>query len=402
MSMKLRTADIKMPSGKEDAIFFDDQLGGFGLRLKRGSGGKIIRNWIVQYRIHGRQRRMVIGSGTVLTAAQARQKAKKLLAQVELGTDVQAEKRERHDRDAHTFRSIAQDFVASKDGTIKTRSVELLRWYLIEGPHMKPLLGIPISQVSRADIAARLLAASKASGVPTSIALRSAVSACFSWAMQMGLAEANPVVAAYKPKAPPSRDRVLSDGELSAIWNGLANDDYSVVVKLLILSGARRGEIAGIRWSEINLDKGVWTLPKERSKNGKAHMLPLTPMMRSIIDTVPQRDGYDILFGYRRGFTSWVQGKQALDAKVGLPAWHVHDIRRSVATRMADLGIAPHIIEQILNHQSGHKRGVAGIYNRSSYEREVRAAMALWSDHIASITTGGERKVVALNQREAG
>jgi integrase len=123
--------------------------------------------------------------------------------------------------------------------------------------------------------------------------------------------------------------------------------------------------------------------------------------LRAIIDAVPRREGYDILFGYRDGFTMWSFGKRALDRKLRLPAWRAHDIRRSVATRMADLGIQPHIIEEILNHRSGHRRGVAGIYNRSAYEREVRAALTMWDDHITSITSGSERKVLAFEKSGA-
>ena len=151
-----------------------------------------------------------------------------------------------------------------------------------------------------------------------------------------------------------------------------------------------------MRWSEFAPDMTTWTLPGERSKNGLAHTLPVTPLMRSIIDSVPRRDRFDILFGYRHGFTSWVQGKQALDERLGLPPWRVHDVRRSVASGLGDLGFQPHIIEQILNHQSGHRRGVAGTYNKSIYEREVRAAMALWSDHVCALVEGNERKIVAF------
>jgi integrase len=396
--MKLTTANIELPQGKVDHIVFDDELIGFGLRQRRGSGGRLIRNWIIQYRQHGRGRRMIVGSAEKLTAAQARAQAKKLLAKVELGEDPQADKVERRDRDSHTLRSVVQDYLESKAGSIKPRSLELLRFYLLEGPHLKLLLSTPVDKVSRKDIAARLLAASKASGVPSAIALRSAASAMFSWGMQMGLVETNPVIAAFKPKAVPSRDRVLSNAELAAIWRGLADDDYGKVVRMLIQTGCRRSEIAGMRWSEFDFDANTWTLPKERSKNGKAHTLPLTPSMLSIIDSVSRRERFDILWGYKHGFTGWSFGKRDLDAKLGLPHWTHHDIRRSVATRMADLGIQPHIIEEILNHQSGHKRGPAGIYNRSVYEREVRAALALWADHIRALVEGGERRVVAFER----
>jgi len=120
------------------------------------------------------------------------------------------------------------------------------------------------------------------------------------------------------------------------------------------------------------------------------------PMMAAILADVPRMVGRDLLFGERSpaGFQSWDPHKAALDARSGVTGWQLRDIRRSVATKMADIGVQPHIIEQILNHQSGHKAGPAGIYNRSSYEREVRAALALWADHVRTLVDGGERKVI--------
>jgi hypothetical protein len=127
--------------------------------------------------------------------------------------------------------------------------------------------------------------------------------------------------------------------------------------------------------------------------------------MREVIEGVPCVATRNQLFGasHPGGFSLWHACKCALDARLGdsVKPWTLHDIRRTVATKMADLGIAPHVIEQILNHVSGHKAGVAGIYNRSSYEREVRAALALWQDHVRSLVEGGERKVVAFQPQSA-
>ena len=151
-------------------------------------------------------------------------------------------------------------------------------------------------------------------------------------------------------------------------------------------------------WSELDAERGTWTLPGERSKNHRAHTLPLPAVAWGIINAVPRRVSRDYLFGSfgKKGFGGWVADKVRLDKRCGVSDWTVHDIRRSVATGMADIGVQPHIIEQILNHQSGHKRGPAGIYNRSSYEREVKAALALWADHVRTLVDGGEHKVVAF------
>jgi integrase len=340
---------------------------------------------------------MIIGSAETVTPAQALEKARKLHAEVELGGDPQAKKAERREKDSLSLRSVVSDYLAQKTG-VKEGTLRMLRTYL-EGPlYLKPLHGVPLDRISRKEIAARLLAVSRASGAPTAIALRSALSSLFVWAMQMGLTEHNPVVNSFKPPTPGSRDRVLTDPELAAIWNALEDDDYAKVIKLLVCTGCRRAEVGGMKWTEFSDDMSTWGLPKERAKNAKEHKLPVTPLMAEIIESIPRRDGFDLLFGGKHGFTGWSIGKRALDKKLGLKPWTHHDIRRSVATGLANIGVQPHVVEQILNHQSGHKRGPAGIYNRSVYTNEVRAALSLWSDHVGTLVEGGERKVVAMRQ----
>jgi integrase len=247
-------------------------------------------------------------------------------------------------------------------------------------------------------VAARLNHISLESGPIVAACARAQLSALFRWALAHGLATINPVVGTLAPKGSQPRERVLSDSELSRIWKACGDDDHGRCIKLLIMTGARRQEIGGMAWSEIDLDRGTWTLPSTRSKNKRAHVLPLLPMMLDVIKPVPRMASRDTLFGTRGGgFVAWSGGKVLLDARLGFAeGWTVHDIRRSVATRMADLGVLPHVIEEVLNHQSGHRRGPAGIYNRSSYEREVRAAMALWHDHLRTLIAGGERKIVRM------
>jgi integrase len=218
--------------------------------------------------------------------------------------------------------------------------------------------------------------------------------------MGQGLAESNPVAGTNDPESGPARERVLDDRELAAVWHAAGADDFGKVVKLLILTGARRTEVGGMAWSELN--GSTWTIPAQRAKNGRQHTLPLSGLALSIIESVPQRVGRDLLFGERgtRGFSSWAFAKGTLDSRLGdkVAKWTLHDLRRTAATRMCDLGVMPHVVEQILNHQSGHRAGIVGIYNRSSYANEVRAALALWSDHVRTLVQGGERKVVPIQR----
>ena len=135
--------------------------------------------------------------------------------------------------------------------------------------------------------------------------------------------------------------------------------------------------------------------PRRAFKNERAHTLPLMPMARDIINRAAHGEPRSVVWRARqRGFTAWAKARQALDQRAKVSDWVLHDIRRTLSTRLHDLGVAPHVVEQILNHQ-GHRGQVGGTYNKSAYEREVRAALALWEDHVRTLVQGGERKVLA-------
>ena len=355
----------------------------------------MLRSWVVQYRRGGATRRLLLGSAAVLGAEAARAAAKKALAKVALGEDPQAERVDRRGKDKLSLRSVVDEYLATKERDVRPRTFRELKRYLT-GSFFKPLHAIPVDTVTRRDVAARLVAITREHGSIVAARARAALSTFFVWAMQMGMVENNPIIGTIQPKDGKPRERTLSDDELAAIWRACPNNDYGRIVRLLILLGARRAEVGGMRWSEVSFERGTWTLPSGRSKNGRTHTLPLMPMALDIIKDVPGLVSRDQLFGARsnHGFTGWDDQKEALDKRSGVIGWTLHDIRRSVATKLADIGVQPHIIEQILNHQSGHKAGPAGIYNRSSYEREVRAALALWEDHVRTIVEGGERKVI--------
>ena len=394
MKLDAKSVGALKLDGKKDAIAFDDNMPGFGYRLRQGGGGKVLRSWVVQYRRGGATRRLLLGAAAVLGAEAARAAAKKALAKVALGEDPQAERVDRRGKDKLSLRSVVDEY-ATKERDVRPRTFRELKRYLTGG-FFKPLHAIPVDTVTRRDVAARLVAITREHGSIVAARARAALSTFFVWAMQMGMVENNPIIGTIQPKDGKPRERTLSDDELAAIWRACPNNDYGRIVRLLILLGARRAEVGGMRWSEVSFERGTWTLPSGRSKNGRTHTLPLMPMALDIIKDVPGLVSRDQLFGARsnHGFTGWDDQKEALDKRSGVIGWTLHDIRRSVATKLADIGVQPHIIEQILNHQSGHKAGPAGIYNRSSYEREVRAALALWEDHVRTIVEGGERKVI--------
>jgi integrase len=223
------------------------------------------------------------------------------------------------------------------------------------------------------------------------------------WAMCEGLADANPVTNTLK-RAERSRERVLADAELRTVWNALGEDDYGDILKLLILTGQRANEIAGLRWPEIDFDRSVIALPSERTKNGRPHDVPMSPQVVAILRRRPRADERELVFGSGVGpFSGWSKCKGALDERITekgskLAHWTPHDLRRTAATRMAELGIQPHAIEAVLNHVSGHKAGVAGIYNRATYAAEKRAALELWGERVRALGAGEETNIVPLRR----
>lgn len=397
-------AVLKLGGTKSDQIFFDDQLPGFGFRLRRGAGDKINKSWIAQYRRAGCTRRVLIGNAEVVSAEAARAAAKKILAAVALGGDPQADRVDRRAKDQLATRSVVTEYLDAKKDAVRPRTLVETTRYLSTGHYFRPLHGMPIDTIKRKDIASCLVAITRKNGSITAARARAALSAFFSWAMQMGYVEQNPVIGAVQPEDSKAREHVLSDAELAAVWRASGDDDYGRIIRLLILTGCRRAEVGGMRWSELK-DKPVWTIPGSRTKNHHKHSLTLPASAWDIIEAVPRLAYRDQLFGVsaEEGFTEW-RSKDALDdrlkGKMAAP-WTVHDIRRTVATKMADLGIAPHIIEVVLNHRGGFRRGVAGTYNRSSYDREVRIALATWADQVRVLAEGGERKVLPFTPQSA-
>jgi integrase len=393
-------AALKLPEGRSEAIHFDDDVAGFGLRLRTGGG----RTWIYQYKLGSKHRRITLGAATAIDVATARAQAVTLYAQVRLGQDPAGKKAEGRERALQTFGAIVNSFLRAQQKRLKPRSYVDTERYLLH--HVKPFHGLPIGSINRQAIAVRL--GEIAARAPTAADMaRSSLSAFFSWAMREGLTDSNPATGLNKFADTRPRDRVLSDDELGDVWRALGSDsEYGAVARLLILTGLRRVEIGGLGWSEVDAANAVLRLPAGRTKNGRPHDVQLSNMALAIIEARPKRLDRDFVFGLsgQRGYNSWGHEKAQLDKRIQaarkaakakpMGPWRLHDLRRTVATRLGDLGVQPHIVEACLNHQSGAKRGVAGTYNKSPYEREAKMAMALWADHVRSIVEGSQRKVL--------
>src|SRR5262245_40464855 len=319
-----RISTLRLPSGKTDHIEFDDEIPGFGLRL-RESGS---RTFVFQYKVGDQNRRMNLGAVSAVNFAEARKTAQNLYHRVKLGEDPASDKAGAKLKAAETFAAVAARFLEYKRSRLRPRSYPDVERHLLT--HSKALQGLQLAKIERRDIATVIAAVADNSGTVTGNRVRTSLSTFFSWAMMQGLVESNPVAGTARNREH-SRERVLEPVELRAIWNNLADDHYGAIVKLLALTGQRAGEIAALRWSEIH--RNTIVLPSDRTKNHRVHVVPLSAPARTILEAQPHRTNAagkprDLIFGHGEGaFSGWSKAKGELDARVTaviskpLPHW---------------------------------------------------------------------------------
>jgi integrase len=400
MKLTAQTAErLTLQPGEADRIWFDDAVPGFGLRIRETGS----RSWIFQYKIGKQTRRLVIGQVSAIKLGRAREIASEYHAKVKLRHDPAAERRLQAQRASHTFGALVTRYLEQQRSELRPGSYRELARHLEK--HCASLHPLPVDAVDQRTVAERLTTIAKNSGPVTANRVRASMSAMFAWGMREGLVLANPVANTNKREEKP-RERVLVDSELRAIWQAVGDGQYGTIVKLLMLTGQRANEIAGLRWTELDFDRGVISLPGSRTKNGRPHELPMSAQVRTLLSEQSQVEGRDLVFGKGAGpFSGFSRCKEALETDIAeqtgrsLAPWVLHDLRRSVATGMADIGIQPHVIEAVLNHVSGHKGGIAGIYNRAQYSAEKAQALARWDEHLQEVVAGRGNKIVTMRGR---
>jgi integrase len=394
--MKLTAVEIravKLPPGVVDKVYFDERLPGFGLRV-RASG---VHSWMIQYMVGKRTRRVVLGLLSGLDPSKAYSMAKDLLAQVRLGRDPAVEKAQARVKAAETFGALLPRFLERQQAKQKPNSYKETERYLSN--HAKSLHELPVESVERRTIASLLAEVEKVSGPVAANRARAALSAYFNWLAREGYINTNPVSFTNKAIEAGARVRTPDEGEIRAILCALRNDDYCTIIRLLILTGLRRDESGSLRWSEVDLDAATITLPSARTKNGREHVVPLSEPALEVLKARARRAGpggelRDYVFGRGvGGFSGWSKSKLEFDMRVAqmrggqaLPPWTLHDLRRTISTALHDrFGVAPHVVEVILGHVSGHKGGVAGVYNKALYIDERRRAVERWGKHVMAL-----------------
>ena len=271
--MRLTAATIRslqLPAGKDDKIFFDSDLAGFGFRL-RSSGAK---TWLVQYAIEGRTRRVIIGKVNVFDPGQAREEAKKILARVQLGEDPAGEKAETKSRSGETFKACLDLYLARRrNEQLRAATMQNIERHLDR--NFKALHGIRIDKVDRRAVALELARLTTETGPVEANRSRSSLVKFLNFCCGEGVIDSNPATLTNR-NPEQSRDRVLADSELRTIWLGLGEGDYADILRLLLLTGCRQREISDLTWDELDLDRAVIELPATRTKNKKRHTLPLS------------------------------------------------------------------------------------------------------------------------------
>jgi integrase len=442
MAKQLTSAAVqRLRPGKERREVRD--AGAQGLYLVIQPSGA--RSWCVRFRrLDGRTAKLVLGSvdlsgrelegapeiGMPLSLSAARQLTAEVHRARARGRDVVADRaaakhRQRSEREANVsnnFAAAARDYV-NEHAKKRTRrwqeqarvlgldpkadGLEAIRGGLAERWADKPVAEIDghdiwsIVDESRRISIPGLKARRDGASEARAMKMFSTLSRAFGWLARRRRVEKNPCDRVHRPDALPSRDRVLTNDEIKRFWSAASKERvaFAAPLKLLLLTGQRLSEVTGMRRSELSEDGATWTIPSGRTKNKRAHVVPLSPTARELIASM-SGDG-ELVFSTDGAHPVSIGSKikRRLDAAMRISPWRTHDLRRTTVTGMAELGIRPDVIERVVNHVSGNARsGVAGIYNRSELLSERRAALERWAVHVMGLISGRPAKVLPLHK----
>lgn len=421
-----RTVDA-IAATSSDLLVWDTETKGFGLKVTTSG----VKTYLLQYRMGGRgtpTRRRTIGKhGSPWTPDMARDEAKRLLRLIANGEDPQAQAPKSDDRLEAVFTEFVERYHRAKGNNVA---------YVMElyNRNVKPSWEKrQVASITRRDVL-QLLDRIVARGAAIQAnRTRAMLSTFFNWCVGRDIVPASPCVRIAPPTPERQRDRVLSDDELVWVWRAAEGLGYPFGpwLHMLILTAQRRDEVAAMRWAELDLAAGLWELPGERVKNGRGHFVHLSPMALDILNAVPRHERpaepegdpprySDLVFTTtgKTPISGFSAAKRHVDAKVltlrqqaagadpagvlPLEPWTVHDLRRTVTTKLAALKVAPHVVDRILNHSQGVISGVAGVYNRFDYLEERQAALMTWERRLRVLLGRDGNNVVPLHPARPG
>jgi integrase len=400
-ALTTRTIETARP-GKARREIPDAHMPGLYLILQPSGA----RSWAVRYRSSGRPRKHTLGSYPTIDLKTARHLASKALRSAAEGQDPGREKANDRAAGRDTVAAIAERFInrhcARKNRpSTKTGTERLLRQYVL--PRWGTRLARDITRRDVIDLLDGIVDAGKPIAANRALA---AVRKMFNWCLERDILEETPFAGVKPPTDEQPRDRVLKDFELRAVWlaaNQLGGP-FAGLVKLLILTGQRRDEVARMQWAEINLNAGLWLLPAERVKNKLAHEIPLSAAALTVLEALPRiGDQFVLTTSGEAPSSNYSKHKRRLDALLppDMVAWRLHDIRRSVASGMAQIGVSLPVIEKCLNHISGTFSGIVSVYQKHTFAEEKRAAFDAWGAFVADLVSDRPRQNVVRLPVEA-
>lgn len=365
------------PPSRDSIEVFD--LGYPGLALRIGNGGA--KSFVLFYRYAGKLRRETLGRWPEISLGAARERWRRTREAVARGDDPLGANGK---APALAFEAVVEEWLRRDVATRNRPSTAYHIHRLVECDLLPAWRGRRIDTITRHDVLV-LTDSIVDRGAPTK-ARRVHVHAhrLFKWCVARGLITVSPMGGLERPGAGTSRERVLTDSELAAVWQAATDWPFGSIVRLLILTGARREEMGQLAWTEIQGD--TVTLEGARTKNGKVHLIPLSAPALALLQAVPRiGDRFIFTLDGTRPVSSWGRAKARLDKTSGVTGWVVHDLRRTVATGMQKLGVGLQTVEALLGHSGGSRAGIVGVYQRHDFAAERRAAVEQWGAHVANL-----------------
>ena len=363
------------PPKRGQITVVDGTLPNFGVRVSQGG----TKTFIVTL---GKGKRHTLGRYPILSLADARAEAKRILAEKTLG----------HIRPARAiFEECRDEYLKECERRLKPGTLKLYRYHLARD--------YPFGRLVIADITPRQIIENLNRCTPSMKEHAARIGrSFFTWAVRNHYLESSPMARMQPVVRGKSRDRVLTDEELKAILQAAQrlSSAYAQIIRLLVYTGQRRGEIAALRWAWIDEEAKTITFPPGITKNGLVHTIPYGETVTAILSELNQftanPHAFPAMREKRRGqpatiFNSWSKNKVLFDEECGVTDWTLHDIRRTVSTQMAALGVPQVVVEKLLNHVTGGSQSqIAAIYNRHQYLEEMRVAVKVWENHLAMLT----------------
>jgi integrase len=379
-----KSAIDALPTPSSDLVYWDVGFPGFGVKVTP-KGRKV---FVVLYRTGGagsKVRKYTIGPYGRVTLHQARVAAQRVFAAKVEGRDPAAEKREAKRRVvADRVEDLLESFITQRLSQNRSAG-EVAR--LLRREVGKAWTGKSIHEISKRDVV-EVISAVEQRGAPVAAnkTLKS-IKMFLRWCVGRAVLDQSPAEGVPVPTKEIARDRVLDDHELAQVIIAARNigGPYGGVVELLALTGQRREEVARLAWQELDLQQRVWTIPKSRTKNAKAHVVHLSEQSIDVLKRANRQGPLVFSLLGTKPFQEFSKAKSVLDQLSGVNGWRLHDVRRTCVSGMARLGVAPHVADKILNHTSGTISGVAAVYQRHDFLAERQAALDLWGAHIGQL-----------------